>query len=138
MSSDCVLLPQQYNLIWRVSFFSLGSSMYAMHHGHYAIALSTCGVFLTSINYWYKPDYSWRRYFDMAYVKCAVLYQFYRAYYSQNVTYFYLLSALGIYFYILGINYHKKNLLWHSTYAHCMLHIVGNIANIILYSGYIP
>jgi hypothetical protein len=112
--------------------------MYAIYNCYYGIALCPFGVFLTSINYWHKPDYSWRRYFDMAYVQCAIFYQCYRSYRAQNATYHYTLMLLGISSYILGIYYYKKNLLWHSTYAHCMLHIIANIANIILYSGYIP
>ena len=91
---DCILEPDQYNLIFRASFLSLGSSVYAIHNGHYDLALCPGGVFLTSITYWVKPDYSWRRYLD-----------------------------------------YKKKLYWKSTYSHCMLHLIANIANIVLYSG---
>jgi hypothetical protein len=132
---DCILEPEQYNLIFRVSFLSLGSSVYAIHNGYYDLALCPGGVFLTSITYWVKPDYSWRRYLDMLYVKFALSYQLYKAYNSQYMVYYYTLIAITVAFYPLGVYYYKKKLYWKSTYSHCMLHLIANIANIVLYSG---
>ena len=61
----CILEPQQCKLIYKVSFLSLGTSMYAFYNKHYSLSYVTGGVFLTSINYWKHPDYSWRRYVDI-------------------------------------------------------------------------
>lgn len=132
---DCILYPEQYNIIFNISFLSLGSSIYALYNEHYTLSLSTYGVFLTSINYWRKPDYSWRRYLDMIYVKSALMFQLYKAYNSEYMIEYYTLMFFAISFYPLSIYYYKKKLYWYSTYAHCALHIVSNIANIILYSG---
>jgi hypothetical protein len=71
----------------------------------------------------------------MAYVKLAISYQLYRAYRSQYAGEYLALMAVEISFYQLGVYYHKKNLYWHSTYAHCMLHVISNVANVVLYSG---
>ena len=90
---------------------------------------------MTSINYWSYPDYSWRRYLDMTYVRLALIYQLYRAYQYQYMEYYYSLTFIAANMYPLGIYYYKKKLLWHSTYAHCLLNIIANIANIVLYSG---
>jgi hypothetical protein len=109
--------------------------MYAVYNGYYDLAFVPGGVFLTSINYWWKPDYSWRRYLDMAYVKLAITYQLARAYNSENRDLYYSITGLSIFFYVLGVYYYKKKLYWNSTYAHSMLHITANIGNIILYSG---
>jgi len=132
---DCILEREQYNLIYRVSFLSLGSSIYAVYNGYYIIAFCPGGVFLTSINYWVKPTYSWRRSLDMFYVKLAACYQLYRAYKSQYMIPYYALMVIAISFYQLGLYYYQKNLYWKSTYAHCMLHLFANLANIVLYSG---
>jgi hypothetical protein len=131
----CILYPEQYKIIYRISFLSLGTSMYALYNKHYYLSICPGGVFLTSINYWIYPDYSWRRYLDMTYVKLALMYQLYKAYGSQYMVHYYLIMIVAFSMYPLGIHFYKKNLYWHSTYAHCTLHIISNIANIVLYSG---
>ena len=109
------LLPEQSLLIWRTSFLSLGSCIYALYKGHYYIAVVPGGVFITSINYWRRPDYSWRRYLDMAYVKLSLLYQLYHSYRSENRMLYYGILALSISFYPLGLYYHKKKKYWYSN-----------------------
>ena len=131
----CILDKEQYIIIYRISYLLLGSSMYAVYNGYYCLAICPSGVFLTSINYWIYPDYSWRRYLDMTCVKLLLSYQMYKAYSSQYMIPYYSLMTLAIGMYILGIYYYNKRLYWHSTYSHCMLHIISNIANILLYSG---
>jgi hypothetical protein len=132
---DCILYPEQYKLIYKISFLSLGSSMYAVYNGYYDLSICPGGVFLTSINYWIYPNYSWRRYLDMTYVIFAMNYQLYKAYGSQYMIPYYSLMITAVSMYPLGIYYYKKKLFWYSTYAHCTLHIIANIANILLYSG---
>jgi hypothetical protein len=135
MANECILCPEQYFLIWRVSFLSLFSSIYAIYNNHYDLAIVPGGVFCTSIMYWYKPDYSWRRTIDMNYVKMALCYQIIRAYNSTYSRYYYYSLIISILFYPIGIYFYKKKLFWNSTYAHCLLHIFANIGNFILYSG---
>ena len=135
---DCILTEEQYSNIYNTSFLSLGSSIYALHNRQFALALCSGSVFLTSINYWRKPDYSWRRYLDMGVVKSVLLYQLYTAYGSPYMMQYYSLTGAAVGVYGLGVYYYKKNLHWHSTYAHCLLHIVANIANVILYYGASP
>lgn len=131
----CILEKEQYSLIYKVSFLSLGSFACAIYNGQYALSICPGGTFLTSINYWRKPDYSWRRYVDITYVHGSLVYQVHRATRSQYMYQYYLLNLFAIYFFILGVYYYKENKHWHSTYAHCGLHIVGNIACVVLYSG---
>jgi hypothetical protein len=71
----------------------------------------------------------------MTYVKMSFIYQVYKAYGSQYMVYYYLLMFVAVSMYPLGIYYYKKKLFWHSTYVHCILHIIANIANLVLYSG---
>jgi hypothetical protein len=133
----CILYPEQYSFIWKASFFSLFSTMYAFYNNHYDLAFVPGGVFLTSINYWYKPDYSWRRYVDMGYVHAALTYQILRAYTAEYSKIYYVSMCFAASFYPLGIYYYNKKQYWRSTYARSMLHLFANISNIILYSGYI-
>ena len=131
----CILKKEQYSLIYKVSFLSLWSFACAIYNGQYMLSLSPAGTFLTSINYWRKPDYSWRRYADITYVHCSLAYQVYRATRSQYMYQYYSLTFCAINLFALGVYYYKKNKHWHSTYAHCGLHIFANIANMFLYSG---
>ena len=132
----CILYPEQYNVIYKISFLSLGSSIYAVYNGYYCLSIVPGGVFLTSINYWIYPEYcSWQRQLDMTYVILAGTYQLYKAYNSQYMMQYYTLMAVAISMYPLGVYYYNRKLFWHSTYAHCALHIISNIANIVLYSG---
>jgi len=95
-------------------------------------------IFLTSIIYWIEPDYSWRRYLDMAVSKTAFTYQMIAAYNAQNAKAYYATAITAALFYPLGIYFSAKENYWASTYTHMGLHILGNLANIILYSGAIP
>ena len=133
------LLPAQYNTIFRISFLSLGSSMYAVYHRYYILSLCPGGVFLTSIHYWSKPE-PWRRKLDMTYVLFALLYQSYKAYRSQYRIYYYTLTLIAGSMYPLALYYSRQKRYWQSTYAHCALHVLANMANVFLYSGkmYIP
>lgn len=138
LENGCVLYDDQCRFIYKVSFLSLFSCLYALYRGHYDLSLVPGGVFLTSINYWHKPDYSWRRYVDMAYVKMALSYQMYRAYNAENARLYYSILFLSVFCYEVGNYYYKKNMYWRSTYAHSMLHIIANLSNVALYAGTIP
>ena len=59
----------------RISFVNFLSSVYAVYQKHYILALLPAEIFLTSINYWCHPDYSWRRYVDILFVNFAIVYQ---------------------------------------------------------------
>lgn len=133
----CILYKPQYVFIWRFSFVSLISAIYALYNNYYDIAIVPGGVFVTSITYWWKPNKSWRRNIDILYVKIALFYQIIRAIGADYALLYYLTTLTSIYFFYIGVYYYNKRNYWYSTYAHCMLHLIANIANIILYSGYI-
>jgi hypothetical protein len=133
---ELILLPEQYNLIWRVSWLSLISTIYALYRKHYELVIVPGGIFITSINYWRKPDYSWRRYVDMIYVQFALHYQNIKAYNMEYAKIYYVLIFVSIIWFFIGIYYYKKNDHWKSTYCHLMLHIMANIGNLILYCSH--
>jgi len=130
-----ILIPEQYNLIYRVSWISLASTLYALYRNHYTLWFVPGSIFLTSINYWRKPDYSWRRYLDIVVAKSMIAYQLTMAYKSEYAPIYYLITGTALSCYPLGIYYYKKEEHWKSTYAHIMLHILCHVGNFILYSG---
>jgi hypothetical protein len=130
-----ILIPEQYNLIYRISWLSLASTLYALSNKHYNLWIAPGAIFLTSINYWRKPDYSWRRYLDMTIAKTMIFYQLCMAYKSEYAVIYYIVNGIALSFYPIGIYYYKKEEYWKSTYAHILLHILCNLGNFILYSG---
>ena len=135
LEGGCILYPEQYNYLWKTSWCTLLTSIYAFYRGHYSFSVWTGSVFITSINYWRKPDYSWRRYADMALVKLCLAYNVYYAYNKENRMPYYIIIGTSACFYPLGIYFHKQGKYWHSTYAHSMIHIGANIANFVLCSS---
>jgi hypothetical protein len=131
------LHKEQSDLLWKTSFFSLFSAIYAFYRHYYDLMLVPGGVFLLSINYWRKPDYSWRRYADMIYVKMCLVYQLIRSYNAENGKGYYVITGIGCMFYLLGIYYFRRKEYWKSTYAHGMVHFCGNLGCFVLYGGYI-
>jgi len=132
---DCILCPAQSKCIWRVSFVSMLSCSYAIYRGHYDLAIVPGGVFMTSINYWRLPTYGWRRNLDIGCVYGALIYQNIRAYKMTTAAPYYHLIGIASLLYPINIYLYKKKCYWWSTYVHCMLHIIANIGNMVLYSG---
>ena len=132
-----ILCPRQSNMLWRTSWLALFNCMYAIKNKHYEIALVPGGVFITSIMYWRKPDYSWRRYIDISYASLSLCYQSLREYNAEYSNVYYTLASISIINYCMGVYSYKKKKYWISTYYHAGLHIFIATANFALYSGYI-
>jgi hypothetical protein len=137
MFENQILTKQQANLLWSTSWFCFVSSLYAFSQSHYGLAVLPGGCFITSINYWRSPDYSWRRYVDIVVVNYSIVYQTYYAYYhkAENFQTSFLFMQTGAFCFLLGVYFYEKKQYWLSTYCHALLHFFANIANIILYSG---
>ena len=132
-----IISKEQSNVLWNTSWFCFLSAFYAFYREYYFLSLLPGGCFLTSINYWHLPDYSWRRYIDIIYVKCSVFLQTYHAYIKQaeHFEIYLVIMFMAIQFYIFGVYFYVKKHYWTSTFCHALLHLFANIANIILYSG---
>lgn len=136
-----LILPHaQYRILYKTSWLFLASAVYCYQMGHYNYVVLPLGVCATSINYWRKPDYSWRRYVDIFYSHFAVIYQGLRAYGSQYQFPFYVLYVLGMLLYGLGIYYKLKGNenSWNSTLCHGNAHLLANLGCFVLYSGTMP
>lgn len=134
-TAQTILDRSQYILIYRVAWLSLLSTIYSFYMKQYNLSIVPTSVFITSRLYWYKPDYSWRRYVDMSVIKACVIYQLGLAYKSEYAAVYYPIALTGLVFYPIGIYYYSKHETWASTYSHITMHIILNIANIVLYSS---
>lgn len=136
-----LILPHtHYQFLYKTSWLFLASAVYAYKMSHCDFVVLPLGVWVTSINYWRKPDDSWRRYMDIFYAHFAVVYQGLRAYGAQYQFPFYVLFVLSAISYGLGIYYKVKGYGngWNSTLCHGNAHILANVGCFILYSGTMP
>ena len=133
--TPCILEPKQYNILYCSSWIALFTSLFGVYKQLYIDACIPFAVFITSINYWRHPDYSWRRYLDMTTVNCSLIYQSYSSYKCKYRNYYYFYTSLAIISYMISIYYYSKKDNWKSTYFHCLLHVFANISLIYLLSG---
>ena len=135
MTSTTILPKEQYSILYKASYMALAASLYGVYRQHYHVAIVPASIFLTSINYWRHPDYSWRLQLDLAVVRTMVAYQHLMAWRMEQAIPYYVCAALMIVFYMFGHhNFNKKNY-WAFTYFHFMVHLSGNIGNVVLYSS---
>ena len=136
-------LPQA-NFIWRCAWFSVSSAIYAASASATAstatthLAVVPASVFATSLLYWRNPvRNSWRRTLDMAVVFSGVTYQTYYAFrHIRDTPAMKIYSALigcSAACYVLSQYFMGRGLLWPATYAHASIHLVANVANLVLY-----
>ena len=128
--------PEQYAILWRSSWLALGTGSYAIYRHHYDYATICYIVWLTSLNHWQYPRMtSWNRYLDVSCVRLSLAYHLITAFYRENVIPYYILILLGILCYYTGDLYYAQNNYWTATYCHLLVHILGNVGNVILYSS---
>lgn len=135
------LPPPQSNFIWYCAWLSVPSAIYAATRSCSThLTVVPVSVWATSLLYWRHPiRNSWRRTLDIATVISGVSYQSYYAFQTIRHTsppHFACYTALitasaacyGISTYLMN-----RGRIWPSTYAHASIHLLANMANIILY-----
>ena len=132
-----ILQPRHSRILFGTSWLLLFTSAYAINQKHYDLAICPIGIFATSINYWRHPIRGWRRNMDILVVLVISCYQILRALTSQHARIFYTSYAIAFSFYPISNYYYTKGRHAESVLFHALLHILGNISSIILYSGYI-
>lgn len=130
-----LIVPRSHaNIIWMAAWLSFISGWFALYKGYNHLAPVPFGVWFTSILYWSHPTYGWRRNVDMAWVATALLYQCYCAMGAENAVAYFVVMFLAVISYPLGNHCYKTNS-WLGIIGHAFIHILGNVGNIILYSG---
>ena len=129
-----LILPKSHaNYLLCTSCMSLVSGLYGLYKKQHNFTIYPLGVFIASINYWIHPINNWRRYLDISYATFAIVTQSILSYDLPNVNKYISLMTLSSLCYPLSFYFQHKNLAL-STFCHSLIHIGGNIANIILYS----
>ena len=128
----------QYKWLYLTSYAALIGSAVAFFRKHYVISFLQFLIYMTSINFWSLPDYSWRRTLDLIVVKCCVLYQTYLAYNAEYASLYYPMFLIGFMLYPLGHYFFNQGNKWLSVYSHMTLHIFAAMVSCLLYLGDIP
>jgi hypothetical protein len=132
----CVFNKMQNNFLFITSWLSLLSFIYAHKRGHYDLMWVPFAVWFSSILYWWHPVDSIRRYFDITVVSCGLTFQLYKALHAEYNKLYYFFVLMAVLCYPLSQFYYLSNP-WISVFCHSLIHILGNVSNFILYSGYI-
>ena len=131
----CILYPDQYNLIYKMTYMTLFTMLYGLYNTHNILSIFLFLAFLSSSNYWRYPIYCWRRTIDIYCVNSVLIYHLICAINAQYAKQYYIIVITGSLCYPLSWYFYNKKYYWISTYFHCMLHIMTNISLIRLYTG---
>ena len=135
-NDTCIYEPIQYNYLLKSSCMFLVTTCYTVYQAKYEFIVFPAGVFLTSINYWRKPVYnSWQRSLDVFYVYFSIFYNMFRSLGAKYMYQFNSFVLLGLLCYILSNYNQRQKLLYMSALLHSIVHLLGNVALIYLYSG---
>ena len=135
-NDTCIYEPIQYNYLWKSSCMFLVTTCYTVYQAKYEFIVFPAGVFLTSINYWRKPVYnSWQRSLDVFYVYFSIFYNMFRSLGAKYMYQFNSFVLLVLLFYILSNYNQRQKRLYMSALLHSIVHLLGNVALIYLYSG---
>ena len=124
-------------LQFKSSFLCLISIWYALYKKRYNLVIAPIGVFITSINHWRKPEKkSIRRKIDLAVVYLALFYQVYKTRKNRNFLLYLITIAMGglmhkLSKYMNTGSYVEDDI---SAWLHTLLHLYGNVGNLIIYS----
>jgi len=133
--SQFVYNANQINYLFKTSFCSLFSGLYAFYNNKYEFSFTPILIWLTSINYWRNPTPGWRRNVDIIVSTSVIANQYFKAYKYQYAYIYYPLMTLSISCYPISNYYYYNNNIWNSVYFHSFMHIFANLSNIILSSG---
>lgn len=119
--------------MWRSSFLTFISIFSAYYYEVYDCMMLAIFVLVNSLNYWRHPIVGHRRNFDIFSAIFGLTYELYLSYFlqlSDNLLTYYLLTSLSMFCYYKARTTIDRS---KSSWWHCSLHLIANIANVNLY-----
>ncbi|KNC79527.1 hypothetical protein SARC_08082 [Sphaeroforma arctica JP610] len=131
------IMPEEYYArCFITSHLSMMSSVVGLLLGHYVLCTMSLGVWLTSINYWWRPTVGLARTLDMLIVQGALwTHLYYSQYMTEYAGVYYLTMAAAIFCYFKASQHGNVGDFDNDTKFHCFMHFLGNLSNCILYLG---
>ena len=131
-----MIVPRaQANYILSLSALSFLSGAYGVCQGHHVYGTIPLSVGLTTLLFWSHPVAGWRRWLDIAVSMTGAAFLLVAAADAENRTPYYALKLAAMACYPVGHYWHNRGFVWRGTLWHGGIHILGNLANAVLYSG---
>lgn len=129
------IVPQeQATKIFRFSFLTFVPIFASLYYEKYDIMMVPLTVFITSVSYWKKPIYGWRRNIDIMAVVAGSGYQLLYFPICSHTIYCFISMIMGTGCYVLSWVVHEKNIDW-SCNLHCGTHVFANLTLLLLITG---
>jgi len=135
MAMNTILELSHYNFIFTTAQTILLAALYSYYKGHGWLCMLPGSTWITSVIYWWYPDFSWRRYLDIAVVLITLSIQHIIAYNAEHSVTYYVFCLCGGCFFIMSQFFYMCNEHWASAVSHGFLHIMTSIGTMVLYSG---
>jgi hypothetical protein len=131
MNDELLLIPNNYSkFLFYSSFSMLISAIIAIIINDLYVTVYFLLLFLTSINYWRRPEYGLRRNIDLFVVNCGIIIVFWQVCLLKDefCQYMFLvLCACTVVFYIIEhILQHYNNLQW--IIFHMAIHLYASLS----------
>lgn len=134
LENDTQLTSKHTDCLYYSTHTGLFPILYGIYTGKYTVSIPVGITFLTSLNYWRKPEYTWRRTIDVHMSRFTVLYNIYNTLYlnSASVPYMYIpFMTSCIILYPVGIYYYSKKKYWRFVLSHMGVHLSAAMATIL-------
>lgn len=132
-----VVTPQNARILFGTSFLALTTLALAAFLRVYDGVAITSAVFLTSVNYWRRPVYGFRRNLDITVSTLCLIYQTLRCFSTERryAVGYLAASYTGVALFLVSTFAGSKGSETLSVVLHAVTHALGNVGNIFLYVG---
>jgi hypothetical protein len=137
-----IVEPKYSSILFKTSFlFALNTiyGLYQMMYGRLAfndVLITNTLLFITSINYWKKPTYGFRRKLDIFMSLTNIIYNSYTISHHPKAWICYISIKMLIVSYGFSWYYYNNNNMNLSTFCHAMVHFFGNFGNFIVLNDF--
>ena len=135
MEDEEYLIKKVSKKLWLTSWLIPVSFFYAIYQKKYALSVIPLTIFLTSLNYWKDGNNLQARRLDIAALILAFIIQGNYATQVNTAFKYHFTIALGLFFWVMGNVLFKKETFLVSVTCHQLVHFLGTLANLFLYSG---
>lgn len=132
LKSDWLVPKPHSRYMCLISICNIISASYAVKQELIHLTIGPFGIFLTSINYWRKPVYGFRRNFDIFYTVMSLLYHILCSIKMQSAFMYCSIMTIACLCWPLSWYMYNKKYFWSATIIHSLIHVIGNIGNIVL------
>jgi hypothetical protein len=130
------VIPKSHSrYICVMSICSVISASYAVKQNLFHMSIGPFTIFLSSINYWRKPVYGFRRNFDIGCSLFSLTYHILCSIKMQRAFLYCSIMTIACLCWPLSWYMYNKKYFWTSTIIHGLIHVIGNIGNFALIYG---